>query len=129
MQVQYRFGGGYKEKTMDKQKKIEEMAEDISKHLHGVFKMEIDILAESLYNACYRKIPENAVVLTGQELDLFCNIAGIISPSSGKTVGQAIVDKIRKETVEKIADWLDNEKGYCGLGYLVKRQFGVEGKQ
>jgi hypothetical protein len=30
-----------------------------------------------------------------------------------------------KDTAKEIADWLDNEKGYCGLGYLVKKRYGV----
>jgi hypothetical protein len=39
-----------------------------------------------------------------------------------------LVNEVRKETAEKIADWLDNEKGYCGLGYLIKREFCTEEK-
>lgn len=34
--------------------------------------------------------------------------------------------EIRKETVKEIANWLDNEKGYCGLGFLLKDKYGVE---
>lgn len=32
----------------------------------------------------------------------------------------------RKEAIKQVADWLDNEKGYCGLGYLIKMQFDVK---
>jgi hypothetical protein len=35
-------------------------------------------------------------------------------------------EQARKETVKECANWLDNEKGYCGLGHLLKKQFGVE---
>lgn len=40
---------------------------------------------------------------------------------NGITTQQAV-----KYTVKEIADWLDNEKGYCGLGYLLKKRYGVE---
>jgi hypothetical protein len=86
---------------MDKQKQIEEL-QAILPNIEVVRAMYGDFdLAKLLYDKGVRKIPENAVVLTVQDLDLFCNIAGIISPSKGKPVGQAIVDKIRKETAEK----------------------------
>ena len=66
-------------------------------------------IATALYNAGYRQINEYNEVVS------------------------ATIDKVRettrKETVEKIADWLDNEKGYCGLGYLVKQKFCTEGKR
>lgn len=69
--------------------------------------------AEKLYNAGYRKIPEVDCVLTNDDVAELLTI---------------VARDTRKETVEKIADWLDNEKGYCGLGYLIKRQFLTEGK-
>ncbi|MBQ8229932.1 MAG: hypothetical protein IJZ32_04485 [Clostridia bacterium] len=34
-----------------------------------------------------------------------------------------------KDTVKTIADWLDNEKGYCGLGCLVKQKFLTDGQK
>ena len=46
------------------QKQIEEIVGDIAKGISGVFVDEIVYLANCLYNAGYRKIPENAVVLT-----------------------------------------------------------------
>ena len=78
----------------------------------------------------YRKIPEGAVILTREEykeqLEPFRQ--RIITLTKEVTrLTQELIDK-RKETAREIADWLDNEKGYCGLGYLVKRQFGVEVK-
>ncbi len=35
---------------------------------------------------------------------------------------------LRQDTVNDIADWLDNEKGYCGLGFLVKKEFSVKAR-
>ena len=54
---------------MDKQKQIEEMAKDIywCKSCDTSFEENCGLLAYELYNAGYRKIPENAVVLTETE--------------------------------------------------------------
>ena len=54
---------------MDKQKQIEEMYDDISERLIGVLGCEKMSLAIYQHNAGYRKIPENAVVLTREELE------------------------------------------------------------
>ena len=53
---------------------IKEMAKDISEHLHGVFRIEIDTLAEALVNAGYRKIDEDAVVLTRERYSVLTEI-------------------------------------------------------
>lgn len=104
--------------------------------------------ATALYNAGYRKIPENAVVFIPTEekhailsqeeysnyLILQQNHEWLREEAKRlqednerlyKNLGK-FKDSVRKETAREIADWLDNEKGYCGLGYLVKKQFGVE---
>lgn len=44
-------------------------------------------------------------------------------------VARREIDEAVKDTVNTIADWLDNEKGFCGIGWLVKRQFLTENKQ
>ena len=48
-------------------------------------------IAEDLYNAGYRKIPENAVVLTDEEYERW----------QGQTLN---IKKVRKETAEKFAE-------------------------
>ncbi len=117
------------------QKQIEEMAKILDEDCGDCYKCNYYdnedsggiecifwLYAERLYNAGYRKIPENAVVLTREEYDEIKQYQSYI-PELKKAF-----DKICKETAEKIADWLDNEKGYCGLGYLVKQKFCAEEK-
>lgn len=41
-------------------------------------------------------------------------------------VAEEIKQQAVKGTVKKCADWIDNERGYCGLGHLLKKAFGVE---
>ena len=88
---------------MDKQKQIEEMAKIICKS--GANNADCDKCgfnrecskfkdAKAIYNAGYRKIPENAVVLTIDEINKKQNEAW----DRGIEVGKGIE---RKETVEK----------------------------
>ena len=108
---------------MDKQKQfveVNEMAKEIDKYYPNA-KITNSHLAEYIYNAGYRKIPEGSVVLTAGE---------IASYEQGlRENWEKDMANIRKETAEKIADWLDDEKGYCGLGYLVKQKFCTEEKE
>ena len=93
---------------MDKQKQIEEIARIILVNCGECYtckyKDELhcaDLLsAEELYNAGYRKIPENAVVLMeGKDLIQF-EWSKIID----KMGIFGFADKIRKETAEKFAE-------------------------
>lgn len=128
---------------MDKQKQIEEKKE-IAKELDKVYpnaKFTNGWIAEVLYKLGYRKIPEGAVVLTREEYDRLTNSEIGELVKENEELGKSNVEwselyrrlkikyqQVRKETAEKIADWLDNEKGYCGLGYLVKQNFCAEEK-
>jgi hypothetical protein len=84
---------------MDKQKQIEEMHQILlsagydwwKTAPNGKTKSEYE--AECFYNAGYRKIPENAVVLTDDEYERW----------QGQTLN---IKKVRKETAEKIDDYL-----------------------
>lgn len=113
--------------------KIEEMAKDLYGHICGKVKCEdckyhgdSEILskycdnylrAKHLVEKGYRKVPDGGCVLDkGQNQ----NFAKFVMGEKAKT---------RKETAEKIADWLDNEKGYCGLGFLIKQKFCTEEKE
>ena len=95
---------------MDKQKKIIEMAEVIAKYISSrdfevkfitnpkskAFPFSHTVgVAEDLYNAGYRKIPENAVVLTGKKYERW----------QGQTLN---IKKVRKETAEKLAEKVHN---------------------
>lgn len=35
-------------------------------------------------------------------------------------------EDVCEETIKEAAYWLDNEKGFCGLGYMLKQKYGVE---
>ena len=104
---------------MDKQKQIEEMAKVVQRNMcgdkpceecnyHG-FKTkilprycEVYLIAEKLFNAGYRKIPDGAVVLTREEYDELCCSVGISREEVDRVVD--LVEKdTRKETAEKFA--------------------------
>ena len=80
---------------MDKQKRIEEMEKDIAvrmamaKGVAGSMNNGVEgWLSEYLYNAGYRKIPENAVVLTREEYE------------KHKGFSREEVDEISKTTIK-----------------------------
>ena len=97
---------------MDKQKQIEEMAYVIYKYgqtYDDCVEGAEHNLAKHLVNAGYRKIPEGAVVLTGDELRLY---------NENIERDRAKLKTIRKETAEKFAERLKarceyNRKQYC----------------
>lgn len=75
---------------MTKQEQIEEMAKIIDE-LYNVYDTTADEIAEGLYNTGYRKIPENAVVLTKEEyIDLSRNYV------------TEQIEQVRKETAKEI---------------------------
>lgn len=100
---------------MDKQKQIEEMAKV---YCQNGFKCEENCqtngcrvyeVCTELYDAGYRKIPENAVVLTGEEYKTLLDSGGW---HEGYCIGRTEAEKgipalkkyIRKETAEKFAE-------------------------
>lgn len=118
---------------MDKQM-IEEMAKDIeiagktTSFRNGkidltLFKTSEEI-AETLYNLNYRKIPENAVVLTKEEYERLKRVETekdrlyeikldlenqLIEKGFTEYVGADEIEKVRKETAEKFAERLKTE--------------------
>ena len=128
MDKQKDFGKGWEEYKAKKKQEVEEMYQDFLNYKFQNSSPETFSykgLFEHLYRAGYRKIPQNAVVLTEEE--------SITAWKNGNCNAHAIYglayEQARKETAEKIADWLDNEKGYCGLGFLIKQKFCTEGKK
>lgn len=126
-------------KTMNKE--IEEMiltvpqkivAYDMNpkgQHLYGEQRQEI---AEALYNAGYRKLPEDSVVLSREEYD---NLKLELQKAHNKGVQagfdmtkfkeQSIKNKASKETAEKFAEKLkkviherDYVQGYAEIGLI-----------
>lgn len=99
---------------MDKQKQIEEIAEIIRvncgecntcKYIDELHCADL-LSAEELYNAGYRKIPENAVVLTNKKLELGEYKGEVQVMSMTRRVYDAILAQARKETAEKFAERL-----------------------
>lgn len=131
---------------MDKQ--IEENGKELYNDLSSIMSEEYEkrmlitpsYCAEKMLEKGYRKIPEGAVVLMRERYEeLEKAVDSVQVAVSSFTRLETIYkikckelelaeEKARKETAEKIADWLDNEKGYCGLGYLVKQKFCAEEK-
>ena len=104
---------------MDKQ--VEEMANDLKKikfDLKGCFVPQYvgvyeDITARELHDLGYRKIHENEVVLTQDELHERLNNAYDVGVESGKEVGsKATAEKILNEimsTKTEDKNWSNNE--------------------
>ena len=100
---------------MDKQKQIEEMQKDIAvrmamaKGVAGSMNNGVGgWLSEYLYNAGYRKIPENAVLLTREEWEQRAYVHAMeneLCKKCRERVAEAY-EKIRKETAEKFAEKL-----------------------
>lgn len=99
---------------MDKQKQIEEMR-GVIKHYainqhcnkENIYKSHLITsdskgIATALYNAGYRKIPENAVVLTRDEYE---RLKGF-SREEVDEILETAKKNLRKETAEKFADRL-----------------------
>ena len=99
---------------MDKQKNIEEMARDICNMCRDMYgacdnKEEpcpaIKAEMEYLYNAGYRKIPENAVVLTKEEYDKLQSLKDDYVKGYEAGVDEGW-DNAHKETAEKLINEL-----------------------
>ena len=108
---------------MDKQKQIEEMVGDIAKALSGVLVSEIVNLAYFLDEQGYRKIPENAVVLTREEYEWLTCCFGKF-----EEIMNDIKKLARKETAEKLLDKVDYESNgqTKQITDLLRKEFGVE---
>lgn len=126
---------------MNKEQQISEMAKIVDE-MYNVYTTTADDIAEGIYDAGYRKIPENAVVLTKEEyIDLSRNyVTEQIEQARKKTakeIFQKVVNICRKE--EDFQDGTVNtqlEPLYFGImngcafirGEVKKlaKQYGVE---
>ena len=83
--------------------------------------------AERLYNAGYRKIPENSVVLTNDNAEEIANLI-VTSPQTQSVMGD-LIKAWRKETVEKILEFIQENRHKYEMWYLVselRKFFGIE---
>ena len=113
---------------IDKQQ-IEEMAKAISNscdlHNFDLKEAEIDLIAIALYNARYRKIPENAVVLAQEECDALLAKLERYKNKKAWAVTKEVCEEYRKETAKEILDKVSRHYGGAWLVELYK-EYGVE---
>lgn len=105
---------------MDKQKQIEEMIITVypiyatmedSLRKEAIECMNSYMVFEKLYNAGYRKIPENAVVLTREEFS-----------EKIENTWLNCQEFTRKETAEKFAERLKEVGRYYGNAYVIDKR-------
>ena len=107
---------------MNREQQIEEMAKIVDE-MYNVYTTTADDIADGIYNAGYRKIPENAVVLTKEEyIDLSRNYV------------TEQIEKARKETAKEILDKLNalmeqyhyKSTAWRNCTNFIKETYGVE---
>ena len=124
----------------DKEKQIEEMAKVIIQTscngkecencswIRSVEEAtECCVCLKALYCAGYRKIPENAVVLTREEYDYLINDCKRWENLAVEKVDEIITT--RKETAREILQWLKDHCAFAGwvlVETYFREQFGVE---
>ena len=115
---------------------MDEKIEEMAKIMYGVEAFELETLAEALYNAGYRKIPENAVVLTREDFEKLHALKDDYAKGYEAGVDEGW-DNACKETAEKFAErlkeklneWLeDNEdlNGKIDFGLAMIELIGVK---
>ena len=136
---------------MTKQEQIEAM-EKIIDELYNVYDTTADDIAEGLYNAGYRKIPENVVVLTKEEYEdlkvaadnydpfWFCSFGGCEGARKGckddcemsifvqerKKTAKEILLLLGKGYDEKEKTEFNNLQWYKEFCRELKHRYGVE---
>lgn len=131
----------------DKQQQIEEMAKDLCKACSiKTCKSEYppcamaQIVSEDLYNAGYRRVGENAVVLTQEEYNaLMLEQQRLKKIVDRIPCGYELKDKTRKETAKEIINEIKRKYGKSCSEYYpllieitseelddLAKQFGVE---
>lgn len=79
-------------------------------------------LAEFLYNACYRKVPDGAVILTKEEQEKHITMTKVNYKSIMRQLNQA-----RKETAKEILNEVDNESNgkTISITNYLRKKYGV----
>ena len=117
------FEKGWEEYKAKKKQEIEEMEKDIVRS-EG---LDVHGKAKYLYDLGYRKIPENAVVLTREELaDMKFTQEHCDLYLENKWLKECI-PLARKETVEKLLDEIDYESNgqTKSITDLLRKKYGV----
>ena len=88
---------------MTKQEHIEEMISAMSASNNPFVDVPIEIMpkvAEALYNAGYRKLPENSVMLSREEYERITK--ELVTEQRATEIAKEYFEKIRKETAAKL---------------------------
>ena len=111
---------------MTKQEQIEEIAKIIDE-MYWVYDTTAGDIAEELYNAGYRKIPENAVVLTKEEyIDLSRNYVTEQIEQVRKKTAKEILILLGKGYDETEKTEFNNLQWYKEFCRELKHRYGVE---
>lgn len=109
-----------------KQEQIEEIAKIIDE-MYWVYDTTAGDIAEGLYNAGYRKIPENAVVLTEEEyIDLSRNYVTEQIEQARKETAKEILLLLGKGYDETEKTEFNNLQWYKEFCRELKHRYGVE---
>lgn len=109
-----------------KQEQIEEMAKIVDE-MYNVYTTTADDIAEGIYNAGYRKIPENAVVLTKEEyIDLSRNYVREQIEQARKKTAKEILLLLGKGYDETEKTEFNNLQWYKEFCRELKHRYGVE---
>ena len=119
----------------DKEKQIQEMAKDIENTILGLGIYLCNKSAEKLYNAGYRKLPENSVVLTREEYQK--DFSSQFNKGY-KIGGKETTNKIFNTIIQVLDERKERVKAFYGVAESVgvdiairttkelAKQFGVE---
>ena len=111
---------------MTKQEQIEEMAKIVDE-MYNVYTTTADDIADGLYNVGYRKIPENAVVLTKEEyIDLSRNYVTEQIEQVRKKTAKEILLLLGKGYDETEKTEFNNLQWYKEFCRELKHRYGVE---
>lgn len=127
---------------MDKEKQIEEIAINICKGCKPRTKCEntnctmSNIVAEYLYNAGYRKINDNKIVISKEEYEKITK--ELVTEQRAKEIAQEFFGVVRKETAREILELLVPDCKSCDenwhngclclratLAEKIAKQYGV----
>ena len=121
------FEKGFEEYKAKKKQEIEELGQDIYDNCPDLCengcggKPCYKCIAEALHRDNYRKIPENAVVLTREEYQML---------NYFNHRGEELLKQERKETAEKLLNKVDYESNgqTKAITDLLRKEYGVETK-
>ena len=117
----------------NKQEQIEEMVSIMAASNNPFVDVPIEIMpkvAEALYNAGYRKLPEDSVVLSREEYERITK--ELVTEQRATEIAKEYFEKIRKETAEKFLQLAYDrclEKSFIKKVEELAEQFGVEIKE